>query len=198
MSSVLKKSKSELKGDLKKLTWCEDGRAPKDTAKLNITIDNKSTNKSITQLIKDGPRTSTMMNNFSFLRKDAEKPPKNDVDKKKEQLNPTNCVLEKEKISTEIYNFLWMKESRFLTSCIGLLLPETVIIKNGAITSWYMMINGTIVKKRKEKCTIENLKKSFLKNELKCGVIASFIKYKEIDKDLEYEMKFYDESEFGK
>lgn len=141
---------------------------------------------------------SSMMPDSYHLSKNFLSEVKIDMDKRKE-LAPTQCVLEKDGISMELYNFLWMKDSIFNFGCQNVLLAETIIIKNGIIKAWFFYLNGQIVKKRKENCNIENIIKSFIKNrdkknKRKCDCVATFIKYDK-EKKNEYEFQYLNEGE---
>jgi hypothetical protein len=134
---------------------------------------------------------STSKNHDSMVARKME------LSKLKKEESPIHCVLEFEGICMELYNFLWTKEARFQTNCQGILIPDTVIIKNGAIYNWFLYSKGKVVKKRKENCTLENIKNSFLSNKLPCEVVCQFIKFSKEKAKNEYEIRHFKAADFS-
>ena len=132
---------------------------------------------------------------MTMMRKDTMVTRKQNMNKKFDK--PTSCPQESKGVCVELYNFLWNKEPRFQTSCINVNQPDTVIIINGVINNWFLFSKNRIIKKRKENSTMENLKKSFLKDVSKSNIVGCFIKFSNHQtKKNDFEINYFDEAEF--
>ena len=162
----------------------------------------RSVTRSLQSLVPTGPPTfGSVTKNFDQLsaskNHDSMVTRKMELSKVKKEESPVHCVLEMDGICMELYNFLWTKEARFQTNCEGILIPDTVIIKNGVVYNWFLLSKGKIVKKRKENCTVENIKKSFLSNKLPCEVVCEFIKFSKEKAKNEYEIRHFKAADFS-
>ena len=75
-----------------------------------------------------------------------------------------------------LYHILWCKESMYEEADFRIMLPDTVIFRNGKPYVWYFSNKeGKVLRKKELTLNLENIKKSFLKKKGKYGIVAYYI-----------------------